>query len=71
MFENIKFDMNEKGARVENEAVIMAKRQAFIPKNIILDDDFWVIMKQANSLNPYFILGVQNDKLMKEFEENK
>ncbi len=80
MFENIKFDINEKGARVENEAVIITElvsappmddfKNQYIPKNIILDNDFWVIMKQANSLNPYFILGVQNDKLMKEFEEN-
>lgn len=76
MFENIKFDINEKGARVENEAVIMMKNLSAmpyfenqdIPKNIILDDDFWVIMKQSNSLNPYFILGIQNDELMTEFE---
>ncbi len=78
MFENIKFDINEKGARVENEAVITMEKNSvmpyfenqYTPKNIILDDDFWVIMKQANSLNPYFILGVQNNELMKEFEEN-
>ena len=70
MFENIKFDMDEKGAKVENEAVIAIPLGAAGPskkpkiKNFILDKPYWVIMKRADSQNPYFILGVNNLELM-------
>jgi hypothetical protein len=70
MFENIKFDMDEKGAKVENEAVIVMMETSAGPskepkiKNFILDKPYWVIMKRADSQNPYFILGVNNTELM-------
>ncbi len=70
MFENIKFDMDEKGAKVENEAVIAVIGRSAGPskkpkiKNFILDKPYWVIMKRADSQNPYFILGVNNVELM-------
>ncbi len=68
MQEIIKFDMDEKGARVENEAIIgmitSANPNAYKPKHLILDKPYWVIMKRANSNNPYFILGVGDTKLM-------
>lgn len=70
MFENIKFDMDEKGARVENEAVIvLAKSIQFDdekPRKFILDKPYWVIMKRKDSQNPYFILGINNTNLMSE-----
>ncbi|MCF7795140.1 hypothetical protein K9M50_02175 [Patescibacteria group bacterium] len=70
MMENIKFTMNEKGAKAENEAVIMMTQSMKIdsekPKNFILDKPYWVIMKRKNSKNPYFILGVNNVELMKK-----
>ncbi len=70
MFENIKFDMNEEGARVENEAVIaVLKTTSFGPKKhkeFILNKPYWVIMKRRNSQNPYFILGVNNSELMEK-----
>ncbi len=68
MFENIKFDMDEKGARVENEAVIVMKEAMMMesekPKNFILDKPYWVVMKRTDSQNPYFILGINNVELM-------
>ena len=68
MFENIKFDMDEKGARVENEAVIGMRDSVMMepkkPKNFILDKPYWVVMKRTDSQNPYFILGVNNVELM-------
>ena len=67
MSERVKFDMDQKGARVENEAEL--KFQLWDPnkpksKILILDKPFWVVMKRANSPNPYFILGVNNAQLM-------
>jgi len=71
MFENIKFNMDEKGARVENEAAIVVMPSAMLrepekSKNLILDKPYWVVMQRANSQNPYFILGVNNTELMEK-----
>ena len=73
MFENIKFDMNEKGAKVENEAVIVGAlgmaggpTKQIKPKNFILNKPYWVIMQRKNSQNPYFILGINNTELMEK-----
>lgn len=74
MFENIKFKMDYKGAKVENEAVIqMASTAAPIEnspqiRRFIVDKPFWVIMKRTGSNNPYFILGVNNTEFMKTLE---
>lgn len=69
MQEKIKFDMDEKGARVENEAVIgMITSVApgiYTPKKLILDKPYWVIMKRASSINPYFLMGVTESTVMK------
>ena len=68
MFENIKFDMDEKGARAENEAVIVLGKSAQIedkePRHFVLDKPFWIIMKRKDSKVPYFLLGVNNLALM-------
>ncbi len=40
------------------------------PKNFILNKPYWIIMKRANSLNSYFILGVRNLQLM-DVKKNK
>jgi hypothetical protein len=71
MFENIKFDMDEEGARVENEAVIsMDIGSVALPeknfKKIVFDKPYWVMMKRSDSINPYFILGINNNELMKK-----
>ena len=71
VFENIKFDMDEKGVKIENEAIIsgydlIAGGDA--PRYFILDKPYLVIMKRASSKNPYFILEINNAELM---ERNK
>jgi len=72
MFENIKFDMDQKGARVENEAVIRggrggARRPAPVQfRSFILDKPFWVVMKRKGSQYPYFLLGVENTAFMEK-----
>jgi hypothetical protein len=70
MYENIKFDMDEIGAKVENEAVISMPTAGIENKPVqhkimILDKPYWVIMKRSDSNNPYFILGVNNAEFMK------
>jgi len=74
MSENIKFDMDEKGARVENRGGISVAA-AIDPepikiKKFILDKPYWVVMKRKNSKNPYFLLGVNNTELMEKSAES-
>lgn len=67
MQENIKFYMDEKGSRVENEAVVAMQKECKVVKKgryFVLNKPFWVVMKRKNSRNPYFILGVNNTELM-------
>ncbi|MFN0200687.1 MAG: hypothetical protein ACKVTZ_04170 [Bacteroidia bacterium] len=74
MLENIKFDMDEEGVRVENEAIKGAAgatkegRDKPKPKKFILDKPYWVIMKRRGGASPYFMLGVKNVELMKEMK---
>ena len=72
MFENIKFDMDQKGARVENEAVIVGGRGGGLKpvnaRRFILDKPFWVVMKRKDSRYPYFLLGVENTALMERVD---
>lgn len=71
MQEVLKFDMDERGARVENEALIGMVTSVgptpdpYKPKELILDKPYWIMMKRSNSTNPYFILGVNNTSFMK------
>jgi hypothetical protein len=67
MFENINFELDEEGAKVESQAVIGAERGAMPKKTgryFYLDKPFWVIMKREDSAHPYFLLGVNNAQIM-------
>jgi hypothetical protein len=72
MFEKLKFNMDEKGAKVEAEAVIAMQSGGssnygkFIQRNFILNKPYWVIMQRTDSKNPYFILGINNIELMEK-----
>jgi len=69
MYENIKFDMDHRGARVENEAVITSRGAGGKPqitRRFIMDKPFWVVMKRKDSQHPYFLLGVKNTELMEK-----
>ncbi len=74
MYQNIKFGLDETGAKVEDEAIMDAIPVSFdpndqtIPKLLQFDKPFWVIMKRTSSKNPYFILGINNNELMKKLK---
>ena len=62
MVENIKLQVNEAGAKVENQAVIVATRGAMMvkdTKDIILDKPFWIVMKEAGK-HPYLCALINN-----------
>ncbi len=69
MFENIAFELDEAGARVESQAVITVERSAAPNQQkrryFYLDKPFWVLMKRRDAHNPYFLLGVNNTEIMK------
>lgn len=68
MFENIAFELDETGARVESQAVISVERSAAAHQRqrryFYLDKPFWVLMKRTDASNPYFLLGVNNTDVM-------
>ena len=60
MFEAVKLNIDESGAKVENEAVMkMTKSIAinFDPKKISLNEDFWVVMKEEGK-SPYLCVFI-------------
>ncbi|PIE98826.1 MAG: hypothetical protein CR988_01595 [Treponema sp.] len=72
MYENIKFNMDKKGAKVENEAVIIALKSAGImeePRMLIFDKPYWIVMQRSESDTPYFLLGINNSKLMQKSDK--
>lgn len=68
MFENVTFNLDHTGAKVENEAVVVPyfTGVSLKEKKLVLDKPFWVIMKQTNSEHPYFMLGVKNTAIMEK-----
>jgi hypothetical protein len=61
------FILNEKGAVVESETYAVtdtAEPTKVLPKRMIFDKPFFVIVKRTNSENPYFVLYVQNSELL-------
>lgn len=68
--QNIKFKMNEKGVVLESEAIIVGELAAMeeeLPKRLIFNKEFLLILKQKDSENPYFLMWVGNpDLLVKE-----
>jgi hypothetical protein len=67
MLENIKFKIDEVGAKVENEAVIKMLCKSVsreTHKRLIFDKPFWVVMRQKGS-HPYFLTQINNRDVMK------
>ena len=68
MVERIKFKIDEVGAKVENEALIVAMPTCapgyqIPPKRLLLNRPFWVVMRQKGC-HPYFLLQVNNTEFM-------
>ena len=65
IYEIVKLDIDETGVKVENEGVIMLKKCVVKqpvkkPKCIILDQPFWIVMKEVGKKNPYFIAYIND-----------
>ena len=60
MFEAVKLNIDQSGAKVENEAVMILTRGAtinFDRKIISLNEDFWVVMKEEGK-SPYLCVFI-------------
>jgi hypothetical protein len=63
------FILNENGAVVESEAFAVtdsseAQPIKILPKRMIFDKPFFVIVKRTQSDNPYFVMYIQNTELL-------
>ncbi len=69
-YQRIAFDMNEKGIRFESIAVDEVfgfndiDEEQTVPKKLIFDKPFYIILMKENSSIPYFIAYIQNTELM-------
>ncbi len=65
--QQIKLDIDEVGARVENRAIILMKKTTVrssskpIPKIFHLDEPFYVVMKELKK-NPYLVAYIKEVK---------
>ena len=64
MKELINFSLNYQGAMVENEALIVMSRSLPMPKRLILNEPFWLIMKEAAKPLAYLALRVENTNVL-------
>jgi hypothetical protein len=61
----IRFQLNEKGAVLKSEAVMVMKALAMMPShNLIFDKPFLILMKRADAPQPYFALWIGNASLL-------
>ena len=63
------FLLDESGARIESESdfsvvTLSAQVEAEIPKKMIFDNDFLLLLKRTDAQSPYFGLWVTNTELM-------
>lgn len=69
-YQRIAFDMNEKGIRFESVAIDEVfgyndvDEEQTVPKKLIFDKPFYIILRKQNSSIPYFIAYIQNSELM-------
>jgi hypothetical protein len=61
----IRFQLNEKGAVLKSEAVIIMRALAMAPgRQLIFDQPFLILMKQSYARGPYFAMWVGNASLL-------
>jgi hypothetical protein len=67
MKEEVRFSMNHKGVKFVAEAVITLSRgMPPLPKQIVFDQPFLIVLKQRDQRLPYLVIGVNNDVIMKK-----
>ncbi len=62
----VRFQLNEKGAILKSEAVMVMTAMALMPSGhfLIFDKPFLILMKRANADQPYFAMWVGNPSLL-------
>jgi len=71
-YQRIAFILDESGTEIESDAEIMYSTEEIDedlpqPKNLILDQPFFIMLKRTDSDNPYLAMWIDNNELM----ENK
>ena len=70
-FQRTGFILNETGAVIESDAIVQVISAAMEeeerikhPKKMIFDKTFYIVMKHIDTVNPYFVMKVDNVELM-------
>ncbi|GJM36138.1 MAG: hypothetical protein DHS20C18_51390 [Saprospiraceae bacterium] len=64
MEEQINFKLDYQGAQVDVEAILVMTRGGFMPKKLILDKPFWLMVKETDKELPYLVLKVENEAIL-------
>lgn len=62
-YQRIKFRLNEKGALLKSEAIIVYVEE-LVTRSFIVSEPFLIYLMQKNSLYPYFAMWVGNEEIL-------
>ncbi len=66
--QQIRFRLNEKGAVLKSRVKMRMKSAGYVPRNLIFNKPFLILLIQKKAQNPYFALWVDNSKLLVPFK---
>ncbi|QEE50097.1 hypothetical protein FUA48_11055 [Flavobacterium alkalisoli] len=69
MYQRISFQLDENGAIIESEAEVavteeMEPGEKIVPKKMLINKPFLLLLKRRDSKNPYLAVWVQNTELL-------
>ncbi|MFH1452469.1 MAG: hypothetical protein ABIH00_00635 [Armatimonadota bacterium] len=67
--QDVKFSLNEEGARLESQAKIVMSRAISLNKNIVFDKPFLVCLRKKGSDKPYLLIWVNNPEILKQTDK--
>ena len=62
-YQRIKFGLNEKGAVLKSEAIILIE-ELIMARRFIVSKPFLIYLKQKDSPYPYFAIWVENEEIL-------
>lgn len=66
-YQRITFRLDETGASLASEALIVAPIVMYQPKELVFDSPFILIMKEKDAQNPYLIMWIDNTELLQAY----
>ena len=70
-YQRTKFKLDEKGAVLKSEAIIMVESMSIKgPRQFIVSRPFLIYLRQKDSPYPYFAMWVDNGEILKKYQNH-